>query len=153
MKHTELPSFDADRYLKVLDRITDWHTGDGCWVIKTAREYPVTDYKVAGKTKHLKLSRLLLYWATGNQGDEACHKCNNPKCVNVAHLYWGTKSDNMRDRAKAGNAYNQILLPADIYTIRQKRTEGATVKELANIYNVSPSAMYRIVKGKRWGWL
>jgi len=26
-----------------------------------------------------------------------CHGCNNPKCSNPYHLYWGTDSDNRKD--------------------------------------------------------
>jgi hypothetical protein len=26
-----------------------------------------------------------------------CHGCNNPKCSNTAHLYWGTTSENLVD--------------------------------------------------------
>lgn len=31
-----------------------------------------------------------------------CHRCNNPACVNVDHLYVGTQQDNMADREAAG---------------------------------------------------
>lgn len=27
-----------------------------------------------------------------------CHACNNPKCGNKYHLYWGTPKDNFQDR-------------------------------------------------------
>jgi hypothetical protein len=30
------------------------------------------------------------------------HKCNNPLCSNIEHLYLGTQKDNMRDRSNSG---------------------------------------------------
>jgi hypothetical protein len=31
-----------------------------------------------------------------------CHKCGNPKCSNVLHLYWGTYSENINDSKEHG---------------------------------------------------
>ena len=31
-----------------------------------------------------------------------CHACNNPRCSNVNHLYWGTNSDNIKDSQEIG---------------------------------------------------
>ena len=37
---------------------------------------------------------------------QLCHKCNNCKCSNPRHLYYGTAKENVHDQIEAGTFFN-----------------------------------------------
>lgn len=101
------------------------------------------------------------------------HKCDNPICVNPAHLLEGTHGDNVHDaqergrlatgernamsrpevRAKLAGANNPMakLSPDQVEAIRAAASQGVRKIELARTYGVCRSLITLIVKGQRWG--
>lgn len=87
-----------------------------------------------------------------------CHKCDNPSCVNPAHLFLGTPKDNMKDRDLKGRAnppcgerqWLHKLTSKKVSKIRQNHSSGTTQAVLAKKYGVTPSTISRICSGKYW---
>jgi len=74
-----------------------------------------------------------------------CHHCDTPMCVNPDHLFIGTVADNSRDMTEKGR--RKITMSKAI-EIRKLRSEGNTFMHIANLYGVSMSEIYMIVKNK-----
>lgn len=91
------------------------------------------------------------------KGMKICHKCDNRKCVNPAHLFLGTQQDNVKDMiAKGRNANtkgsangNSKLTESDIKEI-VKLLSIKNNKEIGAIYKVTHSTISLIRLGKRW---
>lgn len=54
----------------------------------------------------------ILAWIDAHQrlpqmGMEICHTCHNPACMQIAHLYEGTRAQNIADSKGAGRLSNQ----------------------------------------------
>jgi hypothetical protein len=81
----------------------------------------------------------------------ACHKCDNPSCVNPNHLFVGSPRENMLDKVSKGRQAfgekhpNAILTDAEIIIIRQMAEDGVFFSDIAKIFDVSESHISRIV--------
>lgn len=89
---------------------------------------------------------------------EVCHRCDNPRCVNPAHLFVGTHAENMADRNGKGRSRGPKgmrhgranLTDEQVKAIRGRFTDGRCCKDLAQEFGVGPSAVYKIVHRETW---
>lgn len=89
--------------------------------------------------------------------DEAdvCHRCDNPPCMNPAHLFLGTRAENHADKATKGRSgkgdtgWQARLTDDDVTAIRAAYT-GARGEQarLATEYGVSAATISLIVRRK-----
>lgn len=79
-----------------------------------------------------------------------CHKCDNPACVNPAHLFLGTHADNMQDKTAKGRNDSK-LTEAQVREIRRRYAqEGTTQEELAAEYGIDRANVGYIVRRDTW---
>lgn len=97
---------------------------------------------------------LALEFSTGEhkaEGLDTRHSCDNPPCVNPAHLSFGTRQENVQDMISRGREARQgKLSDSQIIEIRERRAAGARQIDLAQQYGVSGGQISMIVRGHRW---
>jgi len=91
-------------------------------------------------------------------GVEVCHKCDNPPCVNVEHLFLGTHRDNMHDMSQKGRCtpvfggchWKAKLNEEKVRRAFQLHHEGWTGRRIAAELGVGESAMSSVLSRKVW---
>ena len=100
--------------------------------------------------KRIKAHRLSyeLHYGPIPEGLVVMHKCNNPGCVNPAHLMVGTPKKNLQDASDDGLFKSRKLTTEDVEDIRWVCGLGASQSEVARQYKVHHSLVNKIVRGR-----
>ena len=84
-----------------------------------------------------------------------CHTCDNPPCVNPAHLFLGTAQENTHDMIRKSRYSPQArrLTAEDVRVIRgycAAATKWGAQSRIARAYGVAPATINAIVHGRKW---
>lgn len=90
------------------------------------------------------------------EGMKVLHKCDNPQCVNPAHLFLGTTADNAADmirkgRNRTGERHHAAKLSREaVEAIREAAGSGVPQVDLARQHGVSEATISSIVLRHTW---
>ena len=81
-----------------------------------------------------------------------CHKCDNPKCVRVDHMFVGSYQENLIDASRKGRMRSKLKRPQvlEIFDLLEKRIKH---KDIARRYGVSRGTITDISRRRTWNWL
>ena len=107
--------------------------------------------------------RVSLMLAVGrilSRSEFACHHCDNPPCVNPAHLFVGSLQDNTDDAVKKGRMYKWSGLRAGSSNPRAVLTDAnvreilgspsVSTAEFSERFGVSAWSIYAVRRGETW---
>ena len=138
-------------------------TARGKGIVKRKSTSTIDGYKrikltSMGETLRIHREVLKAFDRLPNKGEICRHLDGNPKNNHVSNLKWGNHKENAQDCLKHGRNKFQILVgeksptakfsDIEIEDIRTRRKEGATYKEIMEIYDISKSHVSYIINGK-----
>jgi hypothetical protein len=103
-----------------------------------------------GNDKRYSVSRLVAinFIPNPNNYPVVMHKDDNPQNNHYTNLMWGTQQMNIDDMYNKGRS-KRILTETDVLNIRAMHP-SKSYKEIADIYNVTKSAIAPIIQRKRY---
>lgn len=124
------------------------------WYARQKTGYSILLFR--GVTMHHSRARWIERYGPLPRHIHVLHKCDNPWCVNLRHLFLGTHQDNMRDMVKKGRKTSGEKHPHSKVTwkmveqIKKLRLDGATQTSIAAAVGICKSHVGRILNGERW---
>jgi len=129
-----------------------------CWLwcgAKDIKGYGIFYYK--GKAQFAHRVSLVLHNKDEHfkltPGKIVCHSCKNKNCVNPGHLREDTLQSNSKDKHRDGTAQTGDkchFSKLNWNQISEIRSSNLKIPEMAQKYQVSVSAVRRILQGKTW---
>ena len=124
---------------------------DSCWLWTGGTRAGYGLFRL--RNKMWSAHRLSYAIHTGDVGNHRVrHTCDNPPCVNPAHLLLGSDKDNSDDKM-VRDRHNFLLSNKQVLDIRSRPLSPTMCKELAIEFGTSTEVIKRALTGESYDWL
>jgi predicted Zn-ribbon and HTH transcriptional regulator len=160
IKHTMCPQCGSGQVkgnpLEVL-RLNTQRSNHGCLEFSGCRNDE--GYGIIGVKGKMKMAHRFVWELAHGEiptGMRILHKCDNPSCVDLSHLFIGTDGDNVTDktfkgRQAKGETHPQARLSEDeVREMRRLLKIGESQREVAAKFGVTRATAWRISSRFHW---
>jgi DNA-binding XRE family transcriptional regulator len=115
-------------------------------------------YYSSGQGRHVKAHKWAWLYFVGPIPDDlwVLHRCDNPPCVRIDHLFLGTPGDNSRDMTTKGRKalsfeFDNHITKISNDQVREIRALEGTMlqREIAEMYGVAETTINNILRGRK----
>lgn len=151
--NSDRPKLSDAEIAKRIDELISPEPNTGCWLwMGLVAPYPRLSIS---RHRTIFVHRFMLGLKPGD-GRYACHRCDNPVCVNPDHLFAGSQRENMLDAARKQRMSHGETAPQSRLSEATAREAfaaveaGDTICAVAKRFGVSPGTIRRLANGRGW---
>lgn len=133
---------------------------DGCWIWTAGKDhdgYGCFRAVIDGKQYH-RAHRFSVVYHKGvhpEQSQNVCHTCDNPACVNPAHLFIGSVAENQQDKWRKNRGYvhrggSHWIAKLNEDDVRVIRASTDKQKDIAAKFGITQTTVSDIRRRKSW---
>ena len=151
----------VERFWAKVDKAPGQGPNGDCWEWRgnTSHNFGYGNFNASRHEKYITTHQYSFRLEYGYLPEQVCHKCDNPPCVNPAHLFAGNAKLNAEDRQRKGRGVRgerqhcAKLKEWQIPEIFRRVAKGEKQPAIAASYGVALHTVERVLSGKTWTYL